>query len=278
MLLSDLFEQYAERYLPVIIDQARFRSCMRILQEALGGAIEVESITHQTLLDYRAKSGKKQATINKELVVLSSALKWSQRNGLTSHEVSIPLVREKTHHQSLNEEQVQQLIDRCREYRGKAFIALMFITGQRKAAIQNLKWSQIVNGVIEFEADGDARASRRKRRARTPVTKELGGVLESISKVFGSTEYVIPGKSGLGCCKQLDRYFGEAVARCSFRATPHTIRHTAATISIAKGNSLYETSRFLGHSSIRITEDTYIHGKPEHISGAVSMMGGLVSL
>lgn len=43
---------------------------------------------------------------------------------------------------------------------------------------------------------------------------------------------------------------------------PHNLRHTAATIMFALGLTVAEVSRILGHSSIAITMDTYIHWIP----------------
>ncbi len=43
---------------------------------------------------------------------------------------------------------------------------------------------------------------------------------------------------------------------------PHNLRHTAATIMFARGLALAEVSRTLGHSSIVITMDLYVHWIP----------------
>lgn len=43
----------------------------------------------------------------------------------------------------------------------------------------------------------------------------------------------------------------------------HDLRHTSASLGLAAGESLFEVSRRLGHSSIRITADTYSHTSPE---------------
>lgn len=43
----------------------------------------------------------------------------------------------------------------------------------------------------------------------------------------------------------------------------HDLRHTSASLGLAAGESLFEVSRRLGHSSIRITADTYSHTCPD---------------
>lgn len=41
--------------------------------------------------------------------------------------------------------------------------------------------------------------------------------------------------------------------------TPHDLRHKWATMTLTKGVSLHEVSRWLGHRSIKITVDHYGH-------------------
>jgi integrase len=43
----------------------------------------------------------------------------------------------------------------------------------------------------------------------------------------------------------------------------HELRHTAASLALAEGASLFHVSRLLGHSSISITADTYGHWTDE---------------
>ncbi len=43
----------------------------------------------------------------------------------------------------------------------------------------------------------------------------------------------------------------------------HELRHTAASLALAEGASLFHVSRLLGHSSISITADMYGHWTDE---------------
>jgi integrase len=43
----------------------------------------------------------------------------------------------------------------------------------------------------------------------------------------------------------------------------HELRHTAASLALSEGASLFHVSRMLGHSSIAITADTYGHWTDE---------------
>lgn len=279
MTIQQLLSDYSIRYLPSIIDVARSKSCIKSLLSILRGP--VASITHQTLLDYRAKRrslGLADNSINKELKTLGSAINWGNGEGLIQFEVKIPKTKEVIRPESLSVEQVQSLIDNCDDLRGKCYIALLFATAQRKSAVQKLKRSQIINGVIEFEQDGYGMAARRKPRARTPLTDEIRGILAKLESAYPGASYVIPGDGGFGWCKKLDRMFVKAAERAGIKCCQHTLRHTAASVAISNGIPIYEVSCLLGHGSIKTTELTYVHRQPRHAMAAASMLGGAIKL
>lgn len=53
----------------------------------------------------------------------------------------------------------------------------------------------------------------------------------------------------------------------------HELRHTAASLAIAEGASLFHVSRMLGHSSISITADIYGHWMAEGRADVAARMG-----
>ena len=57
----------------------------------------------------------------------------------------------------------------------------------------------------------------------------------------------------------------------------HNLRHTAATIMFARGMTESEVQRVLGHSSIAITIDTYLHWIPTTPKRLAEVMGGFRS-
>lgn len=52
----------------------------------------------------------------------------------------------------------------------------------------------------------------------------------------------------------------------------HTLRHTFASMLFAKGAEVKEVSELLGHASVQITYDTYIHLIPEHKAKVISLL------
>lgn len=51
--------------------------------------------------------------------------------------------------------------------------------------------------------------------------------------------------------------------------TPHELRHTCGTILYQKTKNIYGVSKFLGHSSVRITESIYVHDNVEDMRDMV---------
>jgi hypothetical protein len=71
----------------------------------------------------------------------------------------------------------------------------------------------------------------------------------------------------------LYRSFNKLVQSASLQEcqiTPHTLRHTAATLVLRNSGDLVATSRLLGHSSVAVTGDVYCHLTDEDVRRAVN--------
>jgi site-specific recombinase XerD len=66
-----------------------------------------------------------------------------------------------------------------------------------------------------------------------------------------------------GFQKRLKTYVQEAGLRHS--VTPHTLRHSFATVAIEKGANIKAVSQILGHANCKITIDLYTHLCSEHL-------------
>ena len=78
----------------------------------------------------------------------------------------------------------------------------------------------------------------------------------------------------------LSRWFEDAVAKCGGlrRISLHGCRHTCATNMLKAGQPVHVVSRFLGHSNVQITLDTYAHVLPGQDEQAVVRAGRRVFL
>jgi integrase len=70
--------------------------------------------------------------------------------------------------------------------------------------------------------------------------------------VFGDGTNYLPGPKSVG------GWFAGAVKRAKVqKITPHDLRHSCASISISSGVNVLALSRMLGHTSAKVTLDTY---------------------
>jgi integrase len=277
MTVKEVLDKYEVSHLPNVISASRIRASIVHLKSILESSLPAETLKPEDLQRYRVlrlgcSAGK--GTINRELGTLAAAYRFCS---ITPPKISYDREAPKT--RSISSDSVKRLISYAPNLQTKAFIALSFATGQRKDAVKCLRKSQIVNGVIEFEADGYEKASRRKRRARTPVTPGIQQVLDTLRLAFGDTEYVIPNrKGGNRPYSSIARSFKRASEASGLMVTPHVLRHSAATVALEKGASIEQVSRLLGHASTAVTERVYVHAKPEFIQSAVESLGEGISI
>lgn len=71
----------------------------------------------------------------------------------------------------------------------------------------------------------------------------------------------------------VEKQFKRLMKNCNIEnATVHTLRHTFATRLFEKGADVKTVSTLLGHSSVKITYDTYVHVIKEKQSDVVSLL------
>ena len=80
--------------------------------------------------------------------------------------------------------------------------------------------------------------------------------------LFVSTKQYLP-LGSRGVQKLLKAYLRKAGLRDSI--SPHTLRHTFATVAIEKGANIKAVSQILGHANCSITIDLYTHLSNEHL-------------
>ncbi|PYE80199.1 phage integrase family protein [Pseudoroseicyclus aestuarii] len=71
--------------------------------------------------------------------------------------------------------------------------------------------------------------------------------------------------------KSIAKGFREAVVRAGLNprdVTPHVLRHTAATWSVADGVDLWEVAGMLGHKDVNMIKRVYGHHSPDFMRGA----------
>lgn len=177
---------------------------------------------------------------------------------------------------TIEEGQIQVLIDACTRRRDKFLLCLLYETGMRIGQALGLRHEDIesMDNIVRIVPRSDNANGARAKTMETydlHVTKELMGlyteyVLEEVLEILGEapSDFVFvnlwDGVKGnpmhynnvMDLFRRLKRKTGIAIH-------PHMLRHTHATELIRQGMAMAYVQKRLGHQSIQTTIDTYVH-------------------
>jgi integrase len=155
------------------------------------------------------------------------------------------------------------------------FVWLVLGTGGRKAAVLGLTWAQVDFSVgrINFQAANtteDKKASS-KKKVSVAIADWLLPMLERAQQEDVGQPWVLDVDTELQSqFRKLCSDAFEETGNPKYRdMTPHSLRHTAATLMARRGVSLWEVAGVLGNSAA-IVEKTYAHHCPDHLRTAVN--------
>lgn len=101
-----------------------------------------------------------------------------------------------------------------------------------------------------------------------PLNKAATEALERLCKQHPNSEHIVCSSKGeIVPPERLERTFYRILKNVGIsQAGTHSLRHTFASVLFSKGTDIKTVSELLGHASIQITLNTYVHliGKPKH--------------
>ncbi len=275
----------AEHIQPGGHDVARHRVMMRWLKAALGTR-RVSSLTPGDGKRYarQRRQGKvgrpaSDGTIRRELGVLQAALNYLVREHGLAADLVPQLERPRAPEAKadwLTEDQVDTLLTWFAERdagqrlgRAHRFVVLALGTAARKGAIEQLTWPHVDlrAGLVRY--DRQVRTQTRKRRAAVPIAGWLRPYLERMAEErqgdlvldhAGDITAAFDHAMGL-----LARDTGDAGYASMTR---HGLRHTAATLALRNGATVWQVAGLLGDTPATVMA-TYGHHAPDNIRGAV---------
>jgi len=249
------------------------------------------------LLSSKLDAGLSVSTVRRVRSVLAQALTQAQRWELVSRNaasISRPPKAPRREGRALNPDQARQLMTALAGERLEALFVLMLGTGLRRGEALALKWPDVdlenatltvarqlrrEDGPIDPETGKpngsslvlvDPKTEKSRRQVDLPdfvVTAlqahmarqtaerlQLGAAWQESGYAFTST---------IGTAldpRNVSRQFADLAKAAGLGAWHvHELRHSAASLMIAQGQPIEVVSAVLGHSSIRLTVDTYAH-------------------
>ena len=233
--------------------------------------IKIEQIHDYCTL--RTLSGVKNATINRELTVIRSAINYYNKhhdeqiinpfNGFNLFEADfIP--------RYLNEWECSRLLKSALNHdnvRLWAFIQLALNTGSRAGELTKLQWEN-VNTKDKYMTVRNSMSKNRKT-----IYKPLNArALLALDKLSNESEWVFYNPNTGKNIRSFRRGFELAVERAGLgKLRIHDLRHTFASLLVKEGVPLYHVSQLLGHSDVRITQK-YAHLAPNSLAGVLDKL------
>jgi integrase len=271
-----------------VVDKQRQEDCIKVLSAGLG-KMDVRDLTPDVMRDYRndRKAGKingrnvKDSTLRRELNCLVAAINHAvTHKRLDANDAPTIILPEAPPPKDLwlTETELDAVVDTAstlfdgnRLSRIYRFVVVASETAARKNSVQTLRWSQVdINRrLIHFQNDGNQRT--KKRRVAVPMSDLCFSVLSRAMEEREQDEWV------MDTPYSIQHHFDalkEAVFKktenAKFNAvTPHTLRHTWATLAAQAGIPLFEVAGVLGDTLATVMK-VYAHHCPDHLRGAVN--------
>lgn len=242
-------------------------------------------------------------TVNHTAGVLHHTLKDAVRMGLVARNVCDlvdPPRKAKRKMQIYTSEQVTLLLDAISDSPYEALITVAATTGARLGELLALTWTKtsLERGIISIEVgraeveDGWADTEPKTEAANRTIALTTGAIallrehrarqIEHrlwLGKAWAGGDYVF--------CNQIGGQLGHATIERAFKRIVstaglpvirfHDLRHTAASLLLARGVPVTEVARMLGHSSPHITYKLYAHAIPEGQRQAIAAMEAITA-
>ena len=292
MLIPKLTRQFEDHLLSergaspatVIAYRATLRRLMRFLS-SIDPNLVFSNVTTAQLREFVASvrhAGVSNATIARHVHALRSFWRFAVETYDLGTNASLPLRAPKPDHrvpQVLSAEECQRLIDavekrhfKLHRVRDRVFVKLMCLVGFRRGEVVGAR----LTDYNQSEGTLTVVMSKGRRSRIVPLPSDLGADIDAWLQVRPERghDYLLTTRTGKPLSmKCVYRALASIVGHAGLgerRITPHTLRHTAATLILRSSGDLLATSRLLGHSSVAVTGDVYCHLTTDDVRRAVS--------
>lgn len=235
--------------------------------------ITIESITDYCT--YRQLSGVKNATINRELTLLRSAINFYNKHHDT--QIKNPLNGFKLFESDfmpryLSEKECSTLLIYAKQYHNPKlyhFVNLLLNTGSRYGEMIKLKWDSV-------DLDNEYLTIRNSlSKNRKTIHKPLNmQALESLKdlKENNNSDWVFYNKKTNSHYVNFRKGFNIVLDNANLgHVRLHDLRHTFASLLVKRGVPLYHIMQLLGHSDIKTTQ-RYAHLSKNSLADVVDLL------
>jgi integrase len=253
----------------------------------------------ESLLVRKRSAGLSASTVRRVHLVLRACLATAVRDGLIARSpaasVRSPRVERREAH-ALEAQQVGALLKAAAGDPLEALWLLLAGTGLRRGEALALSWGDVdlgagtvrVRATLARTSEGLVRTPPKTDRSRrtVPLPRQVVEALRAhragqladrlaVGPAWVDSELVFCTAIGTPLDpRNVFRAFTKLTKRAGLAglATPHTLRHSAATRLLEGGADIRVVSELLGHSATAVTWDTYMHVSPRLMRDAADVL------
>lgn len=286
--LKEVGERYlsANRSKWAVATQRRNSSEMRVLCQVLGGQTRLDALTARYVRTAFDASGRANITKNEDLARFKAFMNWAYKNDYIEDVTWLqkidpwpePSVREKDFEKYLEREELLALIPEMTVPINRYVILFLALSGLR-----------IGEALALHRSDVDLKA--RQIHVTKTIDHKTLMPLEQVKTDCSYRDVFIQDEL-LDLCHEINAYQSQAMMQCGFRTrfffsdlkgdpikyaricqyfgdkteqvigrrlTPHSLRHTHASLMFEAGVSVEAVSARLGHADTKVTRQIYLH-------------------
>ena len=231
--------------------------------------IDIRQISSRHILAYlnQLLNCYKNRTANAHLTAIKSACRFlAEHYEIPNPAESVRMLREEPPKQRFLSPTEYKMVLEATEPRQRGIIEFLANTGLRAAEFTDLRWSDVSADHKQLTITGKGR-----KRRTIPLNRRCQEILSELNpkakgSIWMSKSLKRPRWKLYSICKKASKAAGIRIFG------PHSLRHYFATELLRRGVHISHVSQLLGHSSIRTTEQIYIHFVPEYLAGTTDVL------
>lgn len=232
--------------------------------------IDIKTITKTDISEFLMQISEKYKvkSIKRKIACLKAFFRYCELEDIIDispfHKLQLNIKEPKRLPKSLSLMEVRNLLNYlysyygCKNIKYIALFELLFATGMRVSEISNLKMSDIEWNSMTITVRGKGNKERILVVCNNNTKERLREYL--IKRPTVGSDYLFLNRDGNRLSEQSIRYFIKDIGMKILNkyVTPHTIRHSFATLMLEEGVDIRYIQSMLGHSSI-LTTQIYTH-------------------
>ena len=279
-LFSSLVNNYMERTDLEQKTKILYRTASNWLYNVCGKDIKTDDIDESTVHLIIKEMKANDVSLNSVRMyirALGAMYSYGIKNSLTKsqnpfrHIEGLTLTSTRRQNASLNDNELLQLLSykpqtEKEQFGWDFFVLSLQLSGMNVGDILRLKNQAINNNEISFTRK---KTSRLEERTTIPLTKEIKRLLSKYGKINLSApnDYILPYLANANSEKTIINTIGRIVKRINHglslitekigmrKVTTYTARHTFAIVLQARGKSVEQIQKLLGHASSTTTQN-----------------------